>query len=96
MFENSIIWAVETYKVLSAKETGDVQPLNQKKMKKKWVIKIVFVKFYRILFYTKFQLREENFNKFCLHKDKKRSLLYDIFSNKSILSYLAHRGQKDA
>ena len=35
MFENSIIWAVETYKVLSAKENCDVQPLNQKKMKKK-------------------------------------------------------------
>ena len=35
MFENSIIWAVETYKVLSAREGGDVQPLNQKKMKKK-------------------------------------------------------------
>ncbi len=36
MFENSIIWAVETYKILSAKEGNDVQPLNQKKMKKKW------------------------------------------------------------
>lgn len=37
MFDNSIIWAVETFKILSAKEIPDnVQPLNSKKMKKKW------------------------------------------------------------
>ena len=36
MFENSIIWAVETYKILSAKEvTEGLQPINQKKIKKK-------------------------------------------------------------
>lgn len=36
MFDNSIIWAVETFKILSTKEIPDnVQPLNSKKMKKK-------------------------------------------------------------
>lgn len=44
MFENSIIWSVETYKVLSTKEGGDIQPLNQKKMKKKWLC--TFFKWY--------------------------------------------------
>ena len=36
MFDNSIIWAVETYKILNAKDISEAhQPINQKKIKKK-------------------------------------------------------------